>query len=174
MIRVAAVVVAALAAATGCGDKREQVPETARAPETIELRSSAFADDAPLPVEYTCSGRGVTPPLEWSGVPAGTQQLILVVEDPDAPDPPFVHWFVSHIDPAATGVAVGAVPGSGREEKNGFGKNGYAPPCPPPKDGPHRYVFTIYASNSNSFDAGQALRGGRVRARGTLTGTFDR
>ncbi len=55
----------------------------------IDLWSSAFADGGEIPVEHTCDGEGVSPPLSWSHVPGRAASLVLLVEDPDAPGDTF-------------------------------------------------------------------------------------
>jgi Raf kinase inhibitor-like YbhB/YbcL family protein len=116
-----------------------EMPEAAM---TITLSSTAFADGGDIPRRYTCDGDDVSPPLAFAGVPSGTQDLALLVEDPDAPGGTFVHWVAWGIDPSATALAEGeAPPGVGR---NGFGRRGYGGPCPP-RGAPHRYVFTVFA-----------------------------
>jgi Raf kinase inhibitor-like YbhB/YbcL family protein len=136
------------------------VPETAGG---IQVTSPAFAEGDTVPVEFTCQGEGVSPPLEWSGVPDGTGSLILTLADPDAPSGDFVHWRVTGIDPSAAGVERGQVPAGGSEEENSAGQTGYAGPCPPP--GPaHRYIFTVEALSAD----------GEVLASGSLTGTYGR
>ncbi len=76
----------------------------------FELTSTAFADGGAIPVKYTCEGRDVSPPLAWSGVPAGAKSLALIVDDPDAPDPAapkltWVHWVLYNMPPDAGALA---------------------------------------------------------------------
>lgn len=115
------------------------------------LASAAFADHAPVPVRYTCNGAGVSPPLAWRGAPDGTRSFALVVTDPDAPDPAhpthtFVHWVVTFLPARVSALPAGAggsLPAGGREGRNGAGRGGYVPLCPP--IGRHRYFFRLYA-----------------------------
>src|SRR5512147_2348676 len=76
---------------------------------SLVLRSAAFADGAEIPIRHTCEGADVSPPLEWAGVPPEAKSLVLVVDDPDAPDPKapkmtWVHWLLYEIPPAASGL----------------------------------------------------------------------
>ncbi len=76
---------------------------------TMHLASSAFADGGAIPAIYTCDGEDVSPPLAWSGIPAGARSLVLIVEDPDAPDPQapkmtWVHWVLYNIPPQIRGL----------------------------------------------------------------------
>lgn len=80
---------------------------------TLVLESPAFAAMATIPARYTCEGVDVSPPLRWSGVPEGTQSLVLIVDDPDAPDPArpkrtWVHWLLYNIPPTAKGLPDGS------------------------------------------------------------------
>jgi Raf kinase inhibitor-like YbhB/YbcL family protein len=111
----------------------------------IELRSSAFNDHGPMPERMAHRGGNVSPPLSWSGIPEGTQELMLLCEDPDAGPRPFLHWLVTGINPGVTGVGEGEVPAGGRQWPNGFGESGYGGPQPPVGDNPHRYFFRVYA-----------------------------
>lgn len=111
----------------------------------IELRSSAFSDHDLIPRKYARDGQNVSPALRWSHVPAGTAELLLLCEDPDAPSGTFTHWLVTGIDPAAGGVDEGRTPPGGRPWSNGFGNRGWDGPQPPVGDDPHRYVFRLYA-----------------------------
>ena len=177
----AAAVAALVGAALGAcgGDTVEGPPPSA--PDRIRLTSPAFAPGAPIPQRFTCDGEDVSPPLEWSGVPAGTGSLALLVEDPDAGDGTFVHWTLFAIAPSDTGVPEGELSPGAREGENSFGDRGYGGPCPPEGDPPHRYVFTLYALRKPpELDAGASP--GQVRAaiadqaiaRGRLTGRFER
>ncbi len=118
----------------------------------MEIVSNAFAANGDIPAIHTCEGRDQSPPLAWSGVPAGTKSLALIVDDPDAPDPvapkmTWVHWMVYNLPPDTTGLASGAsgatLPGNAREGLNDWQREGYGGPCPP--IGRHRYVFKLYA-----------------------------
>ena len=120
---------------------------------TMELTSSAFIQFADIPAKYTCDGSDQSPPLTWSGVPAGTKSLALIVDDPDAPDPAaprmtWVHWVLYNIPSGVTGLAEGKshsaeLPPGTREGLNDWNLEGYGGPCPPV--GRHRYFHKLYA-----------------------------
>jgi hypothetical protein len=57
----------------------------------LKLNSMAFAGNAKIPTRYTCDGANLSPPLSWSGVPAGTQSFALVCADPDVPAGTWYH-----------------------------------------------------------------------------------
>jgi Raf kinase inhibitor-like YbhB/YbcL family protein len=115
----------------------------------MELHSSAFAHNGDIPGEHTCECDDRSPPLAWSGVPAGTQSLALIVDDPDAPDPAapkmtWVQWVLYNLPPATTALGAGApLPAGAREGLNDWQRTGYGGPCPP--IGRHRYVHKLYA-----------------------------
>jgi Raf kinase inhibitor-like YbhB/YbcL family protein len=117
-------------------------PDTS-APANLTLTSSAFTDDQPIPVEFTCDGQNTSPPLAWSGVPDTTEQLAIIVDDPDAPSGTFVHWVIWGINPDDGSLATGQVPPSATEGNNGAGSSGYIGPCPP--SGVHHYEFNLFA-----------------------------
>ncbi|WP_425518444.1 YbhB/YbcL family Raf kinase inhibitor-like protein [Mycobacterium spongiae] len=106
----------------------------------LEISSPAFADGAPMPVQYTCKGANIAPPLTWSA-PLGAA---LVVDDPDAPRGPYIHWIVIGIAPGAGSTAEGETPDGGISLPNSSGQLGYAGPCPPAGTGTHHYRFTLY------------------------------
>lgn len=144
----------------------------------LQLTSPAFADGDEIPAEYTCKGRNISPPLEISGVPAGTETLAIVMHDPDAPNGDFLHWTIWNLPPDIREIPAGTVPDSAVEGVTGFGKSGYGGPCPP--SGTHRYIFELYAldeqlnlspdTNREEFlDATDA----NVIAKAALTGTFS-
>ncbi len=123
------------------GTAPESTTTTPVAP--FELTSSAFADGAPIPPEFTCSGDNISPPLAWSTPPEGTESLALLMDDPDAPtEEPFVHWVVVDIQPDETEMR-SAQP-VGMQGTNGGGTTGYLGPCPP-EGAPHTYRFQLYA-----------------------------
>ena len=115
----------------------------------LELKSSAFGNNAFIPEEYTCKGKDVSPPLSWSGVPEGTKSFALICDDPDAPMGTWVHWVIYNISPEAKNLPE-AVKTQGTLEDGSFqgvndaGRIGYHGPCPPP-GAPHRYFFKLYA-----------------------------
>lgn len=114
----------------------------------INLESPAFASEQPLPVRFTADGEGLSPPLFWSGVPAQTTSLVLLVEDPDAPTPhPFVHAIVVDLPPELNALADGALASGGRyhQGKNSYLRAEWLPPDPPSGHGVHRYVFQLFA-----------------------------
>jgi hypothetical protein len=112
--------------------------------------SNAFKAGGAIPSRYTCDGDDVSPPLAWSGVPAEAKSLVLVVEDPDAPDPEaprmtWIHWVLYNLPPDCSGLpeAVQALPAGTREGVNDWHRKGYGGPCPP--IGKHRYFHRLYA-----------------------------
>jgi Raf kinase inhibitor-like YbhB/YbcL family protein len=145
----------------------------------LALTSTAFAPDAAIPDRYTCKGMDASPDLAWTNVPAGTVELALVVDDPDANG--FVHWVVAGIDPATTGLAENQVPADVVQAKNDFGNAGWAGPCPPAGSGVHHYQFQLLALGAplnldpalQGPDAVSAVHGGNVLGTATLVGTVD-
>jgi len=127
----------------------------------LVLSSPAFANGAGIPVEYTCKGRGLSPPLRWSGPPPRTRSFTLTVVDPDAPGGRFVHWRASGIPAAARGLRAGQhAPVEGTNSAGGLG---WTPPCPPA--GPaHHYVFTLQALGPDSKVLATARLVGRYTA----------
>ncbi len=115
---------------------------------TMRLTSPAFDHGAIIPQQFTCDGEDVSPPLQWSGAPAGTMSLALVVDDPDAPDPAapqmvWVHWLLYNIPAATTVLAQDDAPATALDGLNDWRQAGYRGPCPPV--GRHRYFFKLYA-----------------------------
>ena len=132
------------------------MPATLRAAEkdkamTFEITSPAFTHMGAIPALYTCEGKNISPPLAWKNLPKGTKSLVLIVDDPDAPDPAapkftWVHWVLYNIPPEATGLAEGAGnrPAVGMMEGlSSWNRGGYGGPCPP--IGTHRYFHKLYA-----------------------------
>jgi len=165
-----------LAVLAGCG--RDVAEPGSDVPSQIAVTSPAFAEGAAIPTRFSCRAADVSPPLRWTGVPAGAAQLALVVDDPDAPRGTFVHWVVFALPPDATGLEEGQLPGGARQARNSAGDAAYAGPCPP--SGTHHYRFTVYALRAPlDLPAGagldEALAGidERVLAKGRLVGTFS-
>lgn len=151
----------------------------------MRLYSSAFAHEAEIPTRYTCEGENVSPPLEWSGVPAGTESLALIVDDPDAPDPAapkmtWVHWVVFNLPKAATSLHEGPqdLPKSAQQGLNDWKRAAYGGPCPP--IGRHRYAFKLYALDTElklkkptKSDLEEAMQG-HILGQAALVGMYQK
>lgn len=110
----------------------------------LEVRSTAFPPDGSIPSKYTCDGYGVSPPLAWSEVPADTQSIAILVDDPDAPGQPFLHWLVADLPPTLREIDEGsALPREALVAESDAGTASYYGPCPPA--GRHHYRFRVYA-----------------------------
>ena len=154
----------------------------------LALTSSAFAHNGEIPKRYTCQGSDISVPLSWSGLPAGTKSLELIVDDPDAPDPAapkltWVHWVLYNILSAAGGlpeaVRSTALPSGTREGVNDWGRTGYGGPCPP--IGRHRYFHKLYALDSVLPELKRADKAalekamqGHILAQAALIGTYQK
>jgi Raf kinase inhibitor-like YbhB/YbcL family protein len=155
---------------------------------SLVLTSAAFAALGAIPTLHTCEGRDVSPPLAWTGVPANSRSLVLIVDDPDAPDPKaprttWVHWVLYNLPPTTTGlgegVASSALPAGTREGTNDWKRTGYGGPCPP--IGRHRYFHKLYALDAQLADLGPATKAdveaamqGHVLAQAELVGTYQK
>jgi Raf kinase inhibitor-like YbhB/YbcL family protein len=175
--RLVALAVAACVAAGCSKGERADAPDAAA--EEITVSSSAFAAGEEIPIEYTCDGDGISPPLAWSGVPDHTAALALVVDDPDAPNGTYVHWVVVDIDADQHALDAGKPPAGAVEVNNSSGGAGYSGPCPP--SGTHHYRFTVYAlsnpvevSPDDDLDAVFDEIAAAAIAQGRLTATFTR
>jgi len=153
---------------------------------SMTITSSAFAQNAAIPKLYTCEGKDISPPLAWSGAPGHAKSLVLIVDDPDAPDPAaprmtWVHWVLYNLPATSTGLseAVKALPPGTLEGLNDWQRTGYGGPCPPV--GRHRYFHKLYALDRVLPDMGkpskqkleQAMQG-HVIAQGQLIGTYQK
>jgi Raf kinase inhibitor-like YbhB/YbcL family protein len=153
---------------------------------TLTVRSSAFAQGAPIPKQYSDYGKGISPPLSWSQPPAGTRAVVLMMEDPDATSPlPFVHW-IAVVPPQVTQIPE-AVPPRERDQRapgasqgaNSRSTIGYFGPRPPPGSPPHAYHFQVFALDAvpqlpGAYNRHALLKAidGHVLAAGELVGTF--
>ena len=112
-------------------------------------------DGGVLPSRFTCDGKNVSPVLNWSAEPEGTQSFALIVDDPDARN--FSHWPLWDIPASVHSLAEGAVEGA--PGTNDFGNRRYDGPCPPAGRGPHDYSFRLYAVDVPSL----GLKAGKGR-----------
>jgi Raf kinase inhibitor-like YbhB/YbcL family protein len=135
----AATALAAVLALTGCGDAGSGA---AVPPAPMSISSGAVIRQV-LPQPYTCRGAKVHPALNWSGAPARTKSIALMVDDSSAPITPFIYWLVFDISPGATDIQEGSLPTGARQALNSAGTAGYDAPCPNGR--PHSYRFTVYA-----------------------------
>ena len=113
----------------------------------MQLKSSAFSPNGPIPARYTCDGQNINPPLTISEVPETARSLVLICDDPDAPGKTWVHWTVWNIDPKTSDILEGNIPADAVQGLTDFGAVGYGGPCPP--SGTHRYFFKLYALDAD-------------------------
>jgi Raf kinase inhibitor-like YbhB/YbcL family protein len=151
----------------------------------MKLRSSAFADGSSIPRTFSCEGEDISPPLEWSDVPAATKSFALLCEDPDAPGGTWHHW--AAYDIAATQTSLPADAGGSaqklgfKQAVNDFEKTGYGGPCPPPGK-PHHYQFRLLALSIAQLSIGEGASCPQVASEArkhvigeaTLVGLFRR
>ena len=165
------------------------VAASAQGGNTMEIKSSAFADGGKVPQQYVMPGAGgknLSLPFQWSGAPAGTQSFALAIVDPHPVAHNWVHWLVINLPGDAGGLAEGAsgtkMPPGAVELHNSWGKPGYGGPQPPPGTGDHPYVATLYALNVPKLDVKPAtdLAGfqkameGKVMGTAKITGYYGR
>lgn len=105
--------------------------------------TSVFEHNGKIPSDYTCDGYDLAPVLTISGVPRDAQELVLIVDDPDATIGTFVHWLVYNISPTTTIIDNKNLPADAKQGMTDFGRAGWGGPCPP--SGTHRYFFKLYA-----------------------------
>lgn len=151
----------------------------------MRLYSSAFEDHAAIPAEYTYDGSDISPPLEWSGVPSDTQSLVLIVDDPDAPETAspenvWVHWVVYNLPKMTTGLPAGIrnLPKQAKHGLNSWNRAAYGGPKPP--RGRHRYAFKLYALDTmldldqpTKHDVEKVMHG-HILGQATLIGIYQR
>jgi len=155
---------------------------------SLTLSSTAFSYGGEIPLEHTCQGDDISPALRWDGIPGNTRSLVLIVDDPDAPDPDapkmtWVHWVLYNMPPDTTALPQGTtskdLPPGTREGINDWKKTGYGGPCPP--IGRHRYFFKLYAldtqlelgSRATKTQVEAAMRG-HIIEKCELIGTYKK
>jgi Raf kinase inhibitor-like YbhB/YbcL family protein len=142
----------------------------------LTITSPAFLQDDFIPVQYTCDGADINPPLQIVGIPAAAKHLAIIVDDPDAPRGTWVHWVAWNLPVAET---IPEHTQLGAEGRNDFGKHQYNGPCPP--SGTHHYHFKVYALDetlylplsSNKAELERAMAG-HILAFGELIGLYKR
>lgn len=155
---------------------------------SLTLTSPDFNHEGEIPKLFTCDGDDTSPALSWSGLPQNTKSLVLIVDDPDAPDPAapkmtWVHWLLYNIPPTVTelpkAIAAGHLPPGTLQGKNDWKRTGYGGPCPP--IGRHRYFHKLYALDIELPDLHQPDKARLVQAmqghiieQTELVGTYKR
>ena len=153
----------------------------------LTLTSADFAANGSIPSKHTCEGADSSPQLSWSGAPPQTKSFVLIVDDPDAPDPAapkmtWVHWVLYNVPASTSAIERGAtsLPTGAKQGVNDFKKVGFGGPCPP--IGRHRYFFKLYALDALLPDLGPKARkddvvkamSGHVLAESQLMGTYEK
>lgn len=154
----------------------------------LSLTSPAFSNHGAIPKRHTCDGEDVSPPLVWAGAPEGTKSLLLIVDDPDAPDPTapkmtWVHWLIYNLPPTTDelpeAISAEALPAGAKEGQNDWRNLGYGGPCPP--IGRHRYFHKLYALDTVLTDLKAPTKSqlekamkGHVLAQAELVGTYEK
>lgn len=155
---------------------------------SLVLSSTAFQPNGVIPVRHTCDDQDRSPPLAWTGVPVNAKSLVLIVDDPDAPDPAapkmtWVHWLLYNLPPETTGlpeaVASKDLPVGTRQGVNDWQRTGYGGPCPP--IGRHRYFHKLYVLDVVLPDLKQPTKAalekamqGHILAHAELIGVYQR
>jgi Raf kinase inhibitor-like YbhB/YbcL family protein len=154
----------------------------------LAIVAPAFADGGEIPTLFTCEGQDLSPALEWTSVPDAAQSLVLIVDDPDAPDPKapkmtWVHWVLYNLPPSTKGLAQAVsprdLPAGTRQGTNDWKRTGWGGPCPPV--GRHRYFHKLYALDTLLPDLGaptksqvEAAMKGHVIAEAQTMGTYEK
>jgi Raf kinase inhibitor-like YbhB/YbcL family protein len=155
---------------------------------SLTITSTAFTNGGEIPSRYTCQDEDISPPLGWRGVPDNTRSLVLIVDDPDAPDPKaprmtWVHWVLFNLPPDMAGLpeaaSVDELPPGIKQGMNSWNRTGYGGPCPPV--GRHRYFHKLYALDtvlnlpgkptSKALEAGMQ---GHIIDQAELVGTYQK
>ncbi len=105
--------------------------------------TSVFKHNETIPVQYTCDGENISPPIIISGASAGTKSLALIMDDPDSPSGDFVHWLLWNIPADTKEIKENNEPSGAIMGKNDFDRLNWGGPCPP--SGIHHYQFKIFA-----------------------------
>lgn len=154
----------------------------------FSLTTSAFQNSGAIPAKYTCDGENISPALVWNNIPDNAKSLVLIMYDPDAPDPDapkmtWYHWVLYNIPVTARGleedISADSLPAGTLQGMNSWHKTGYGGPCPP--IGTHRYYFSLYAldtqlsglNNPTAKELKEAMKG-HVIGGTQLMGTYKK
>ena len=150
------------------------------------LASRDIRDGSTLPDAQVHAKGNRSPQLRWSGAPAGTKSFAITCFDPDAPTGSgFWHWTVANIPADVTELAEGAssdgLPKGAVEGRTDFGEPGFGGAAPPPGHGPHRYIFTVFAVDTERLDVTPENSGAvfgfnlhfHTLAKASLTGVYE-
>ncbi|WP_050762479.1 YbhB/YbcL family Raf kinase inhibitor-like protein [Brevundimonas subvibrioides] len=150
---------------------------------TFTLTSNDFKDGDTLPDAQVQSKGDTSPHLAWSGAPEGTKSFAITVFDPDAPTGSgFWHWTVANIPVDVTEIpAGGPLPQGAVEGRTDYGEPGFGGAAPPPGHGPHRYVFTVFAVDTDRLEVTPEDSGAKygfnlhfhTLARASITATYE-
>jgi Raf kinase inhibitor-like YbhB/YbcL family protein len=169
-----------LLALAACSGEDEEPTETDVAAPAFPLASGDIAEGEPIDPRYTCDGDDVSPGLTWDDVPEEAVELVLIVEDPDAPGGTFTHWLAYGIGPDENTLGEGTDGVGFRQGENDMGEVGYGGPCPPEGE-THDYVFRLLAVDTETGLEEGARRGdvleaveGHVVGEARLTATYAR
>jgi Raf kinase inhibitor-like YbhB/YbcL family protein len=182
MIRISSIPLLFILLATllaGCRSAPPPPTEATKSELTLPITSPAFGEGEIIPQQFTCDGSDLSPQLDWTSVPQGSQSLALIVDDPDAPIGTWVHWVLFDLPPDLVSLPEGAS-GTGTQGTNSFKKLTYGGPCPP-KGSPHRYYFKLYAldtlmnleEGASKAELENAMQG-HILAQGQLMGKYGR
>jgi Raf kinase inhibitor-like YbhB/YbcL family protein len=151
----------------------------------IELTSGVFGQGDAIPARFTCDGNDISPPLRWGNTPRGTRSLVLICEDPDAPNGTWVHWLLYNLPATLSEIPEGVpateiLPTGAQQGINDFQQVGYRGPCPPPGKA-HRYYFRLYALDTEAHPPTgpgkkelMAAMQGHTLGQGELMGTYQK
>ena len=164
---------------TGCIAKENKYMEK------ISIQAEGFNEGDMIPDEFTCKGRDISPSISWKGIPAGTQSITLIMDDPDAPGGTFVHWVIYNIPSQTWNLPKGmpqdkTLADGSMQGMTDFGQPGYGGPWPS-SGKTHRYFFKVYALDMKINLPAQASKNqvesamkGHILAEGALMGTYRR
>ncbi|MDQ0712389.1 Raf kinase inhibitor-like YbhB/YbcL family protein [Streptomyces luteogriseus] len=170
--------------------KRRPLPHDFHPPvASFTVTSEDVEEGATLKDAQVYAAGNTSPQLRWEGFPPETKSFAVTCYDPDAPTGSgFWHWVLFDIPASVTELPVGAgggtfegLPEGAIHARNDYGGKEFGGAAPPPGDGPHRYVFTVYAVDQEKLgpdaDASPAAVGFNLRfhtiGRAQLIGEYE-